>query len=64
MDKPTQCIGSLPSLSLPLTVILYRRFKDFVTLNSDVCENFRGHQLFSRFVVFFSAATVTPNPFL
>lgn len=29
-----------------------RRFKDFVSLNDDVRENFRGHQLFNSLPIF------------
>jgi hypothetical protein len=47
MARPTQSTGKHPSI-IALLLLLLRRFKDFDSLNTDVCENFRGHQLFSR----------------
>lgn len=43
-----RCHPQSPLLLAPCSLLTCRRFKDFVNLNSDVCENFRGHQLFSR----------------
>lgn len=46
-DEQTNTVYRLKLYHLMPLIYVFRRFRDFVSLNDDVRENFRGHQLFN-----------------
>lgn len=51
-DMITWYLVETTRVSDGLTNTVHRRFKDFDELNNDVCQHFRGHQLFSSIPLF------------